>query len=271
MKRIGSVVLGAAAMMVFGALPASADERKFTYSNEAKTLPASTFELEQWVTVQARREEGTYRVWKFREELEYGFSDRFTGAAYLNWEAKTIDDVPGESDLHDATFAGISLEGKYKFTDPSADPVGLLLYAEVTAEHDEYELELKAVASKSWGSWTFAGNFILEVEWAGAIDPATGRRAWEHETVLEATAGVSYSLLPPLSIGVEGVTRTPFTGSFEHREQTAYFIGPNAHLATGPFWATLTVLFQVDPQGHNDLNLDDFTKYEVRLIFGISF
>lgn len=269
MVRVLNGVVVAGCMMVL-ALPASADERKFTYSNEAKTLPAGSFEFEQWASLAARKESGTFRVWHFREEFEYGVTDRFNAAAYLNWEAKAIHDVPGLAEEKDARFAGISLEGKYKLTDASADPLGTLLYAEFSAEQGEYEIELKGVASKSWGDWTFAYNFIFETEWAGDIDPATGRRAWQHASVVENTAGVSYSFLPMLAVGIEALARTPWDDNFD-RAQTAYFVGPNLHVAAGPLWGTLTFLRQVDPHGHNRLDLAGFEKYEVRLIVGINF
>jgi hypothetical protein len=265
---IGGVFVAAFSTVLV--LPASADERKFAYSQEAKTLASGSFEFEQWATVAARKDSGTFREWHFREEFEYGVTDRFTAAAYLNWEAKTIHDVPGLAEEKDAKFAGISLEGKYKFTDASADPLGTLLYAEFSAEQDEYEIELKGVASKSWGNWTFAYNFIVETDWVGQLDPVTGRRAWEHAILMENTAGVSYGLLPILAVGIEGMARTPFDNNLD-RGQTAYFVGPNVHVAAGPLWGTLTFLRQVDPQGHNRLNLDGFEKYEIRLIVGISF
>jgi len=270
MKRLGTVVTGVMAMILLEALTASADERMFTYSNEAKTLPAGSVELEQWVTLAARKESGEFRKWKMREELEYGFTDRFTGAAYLNWELETVHDVPGLADEREATFAGASLEGKYKFTDPSADLIGTLLYVELSAESDEYELELKGVASKAWGPWTLAYNFIVEAEWVGSRDLNNIKR-WDHEFTIENTAGISYSFLPALAVGLEAMARTPFDDNFEDRGQTAFFAGPNVHVSAGPLWATLTVIRQVDPQGHNDLNLDDFTKFEIRLMVGVSF
>ena len=265
---IGGVFVAAFSTVL--ALPLSADERKFTYSNEAKTLPSGSFEIEQWATLAARKDSGTFREWHFREEFEYGVTDRFNAAAYLNWEAKTIHDVPGLAEEKDARFAGISLEGKYKLTDAAADPLGTLLYAEFSFEQDELEIELKGVASKSWGNWTFAYNLILETDWLGQLDPATGRRAWQHEIVVENTAGVSYSFLPVLAAGVEALARTPWDNHLD-REQTAWFVGPNVHVAAGPLWGTLTFLRQVDPHGHNRLNLDAYEKYEVRLIVGINF
>lgn len=270
MARCPGSALAAAALALAFALPARADERKFTYSTEAKTLPKGNVEFEQWITLESGKESGTYHVWRLREELEYGVSDVFNISAYLNWESKDIQDVPGLDEEHDAKFAGASLEAKYKFADHATDPVGVLLYTELTFEQDEVELELKGVFSKSFGAFTLAYNFVFEVEWEGEIDPANGRRAWEHEFLIENTAGASLHLLQSFAVGVEGLMRTPFESDFE-RENTAYFVGPNAHVVFGGFWATLTVLFQVGSGGEASLNLEQFEKYEVRLIAGFNF
>ena len=88
--------------------------------------------------------------------------------------------------------------------------------------------------------------------------------------MIENTGGISCSFLPGAALGVELMTRTPYDNTFD-REQTAYFVGPNVHVAVGPVWGTLTLLRQVDPRGHGRLNLDEFEKYEARLIVGWNF
>src|SRR3954463_8637858 len=103
------------------AVPASADERRFTYSEEAKTLPKGSFEFEQWATHGWSRDEGKFWFLSFREELEYGITDRLSAAVYLNFEIQHADGVPGLKDDTIFEFEGVSLEGKYKLLDPSAD------------------------------------------------------------------------------------------------------------------------------------------------------
>ena len=47
-------------------------------------LPKGRWEFEQWVTSRWEKEHGTYSVLDFREELEYGLTDDFQIALYLN-------------------------------------------------------------------------------------------------------------------------------------------------------------------------------------------
>src|SRR5262245_7316348 len=69
-------------------LPAAATERYFTYTYEPETMPKGVLEYEQWVTLAAGRDsevgQENYRNWQFREELEYGVTDNYTVALYLN-------------------------------------------------------------------------------------------------------------------------------------------------------------------------------------------
>lgn len=86
MKPLGRLLpcVVVAVISAAGWSPASADERKFTFVEEAKTLPQGTFEFEQWVTRSWGVEQGQFWRIDFREELEYGITDRLTAAAYLN-------------------------------------------------------------------------------------------------------------------------------------------------------------------------------------------
>lgn len=253
-------------VLAAGAVPASADERKFTYSYEAKTLPEGSWEFEQWITLRARREAGAFRHWDLREEVEYGLTDRLNTALYLNLTYKANRDVPGLPNEHELEFEGVSSEWKYKLTDPSVDPVGALLYGELTAgQEDEIELEFKGVFSREVGPFTFAYNFVFEIERARETQPS-GRKKWETEFGVAHTLGASYAILSGLGVGVEALAVVPLDEDFSRAGQNVYFLGPNAHVAMGPWWATLTFLLQV-----GDKDLDSHELYEVRLMVGVNF
>lgn len=247
---------------LIGAATASADERKFTYSYESKTLPQGAWEFEQWATLQTRQESGRSQAWSFREEIEYGLADRLTTALYLNWEYEA---VPGE---HEVEFETVSSEWKWKLMDAVADPVGLLLYGEVAAGPEEQELELKLIVDKQVGDFRFVYNFVVEFERAEEETPAGDE--WEKESAFEHTFGISYQANPNFAVGVESLFVQKYEEIFEELEATALFMGPNVHVATGGWWVTVTALRQVD-RGSADLDLDHFTQYEFRLIFGIHF
>ena len=87
------------ASLLAGTLAASrgrADERRFTYVYEPETLPARAFEVENWVTLGAGRDatvgQDNYRSWNFRQELEYGMTDWYAAALYLNEQTQSYDD-----------------------------------------------------------------------------------------------------------------------------------------------------------------------------------
>lgn len=257
--------------LMAAALPASADERKFTYSYESKTLPQGTMEFEQWVTLHTRKEQGHFQVWRFREELEYGLLDQLTTALYLNWEYKAVRGIQGVENEHEVEFETVSSEWKYKLLDGAADPVGLLLYAEIAAGPEEQELELKLIVDKQIGPFRIAYNLIVEFEREEEEEP-NGEKEWERESALQHTFGVSYQANPNFAVGLEGLLDHVYEKSFEELEGQALFLGPNVHVAVGHWWGTLTVLRQFDYRGEgHDLDLDEFEEYQVRLIVGVTF
>jgi opacity protein-like surface antigen len=270
MKRIQAGVF-AAAIFTWGAAAAQADERHFTYSYEAQTLPKGGMEIEQWATARLGKEDGTFHRIQMREEFEYGITDRLTTALYFNWEYLHVQGVTALPSETETEFETVSSEWKYKLLDPSVDPIGLLAYAEIGAGSDEQELELKVVAQKNFGEFRLVYNLVVEFEREEETEP-NGEKEWEKESALMHTAGVSYQVSPNLAIGFEGYHVQHFEGIFKEQEGQALFVGPNLHAAFSRVWATLTCLAQVDYRGAgHDLELDLHEQYEVRLIFGVSF
>jgi hypothetical protein len=251
------------------ATAARADDKKFTYSYEAKTLPQGTWEFEQWATVQTGKDAGTWNTLQLRDEIEYGFSDRFTGSVYLNTTYQANSGVPGFDNERSFGFESMSLETKYKVSDPGVDPLGFLLYFEPAFSNDKYELEAKLVFSKDLGPWTFAYNFVTEAELIRADDPARSPQ-WSWELELFNTFGIAYSFSPQFSLGAEfyDVARYDFLA----RESTrADYLGPVVHFSSGSWWATLTVLHQVTFGRGYEFTDDDNTKWQIRLVIGITF
>jgi hypothetical protein len=264
MNRIIRLLPCLAAVLAFAAWSPSAraDERKFTYIEEAKTLPQGSWEFEQWATRSWGVDEGSFWRFDFREEIEYGLTDRLTLAGYLNTAILHASNVPGLEDETEFELEGVSLEAKYKLLDPSTDVVGLLGYAELTVG-EEFEVEFKAVASKEIGDFTFAYNLIYEYESEeqelAIVD--TGRA---RETFIINALGGSYHFTKSWAAGVEFLARAVWEGNFEEREATGYFVGPNAHYAASSWWVTFTFLVRTN-------DADEFTKYEARVIFGFNF
>lgn len=261
MKRASGRLIGC--LCAAAALSAAADERHFTYSYEAKTLPKGTYEFEQWATRRSGKAEGMFQALDLREEFEYGITDDLTTALYLNFRSKSFFDVPGKTNGTETGPTTLSSEWKYKLTDPSVDVVGSLLYAELTTGSDDDEIEGKIVLSKAAGDFSFAYNLIGEVE------REKDERATEY--LVSNTLGASVGLAPQVRVGVEAFNEIVFVDSLSDQVANAYFIGPNVHVALDRWWGTVTFAKQVDIQGHTGLDLDEHEKYEVRLIVGVNF
>ncbi len=247
-------------------LAARADERLFTYVEEAEVLPKDGLEFEQWLTHRRGRANGVFAAWDFREELEYGLTDRLNVAGYLNFKDTHIQPTGQESE-DTFEFEGISTELKYQLLNPNTKPIGVLLYGEATYNGDEFELEEKLVLQKNFGEkWVAAFNATLEEEWA--FTPTDT----EEELTLELTGGLSYKLTPHWALGLEGRNVRKFP-DFDSEKSSAWFVGPALHYGSSKWWATLTVLPQVAgrPDTRSGLNLDEHERIEVRLIAGINF
>lgn len=248
---------------------ARADDRKFTYSYEAKTLPRGIWEFEQWATYQTAKDSGRWSTLLLREEFEYGVTDRLNGALYINTKYQANGGVDGFENEHSFGFESVSTEWKYKLTDPSTDLLGTLLYGELSAANDEYELETKAVLSKEIGPLTLAYNFVWESVLERSDEPEAGAEwAWEHE--ISNTAGASFAVTSSIGVGVEAFDIARFDRSLGGEHNHAYFAGPNVHYTAESWWATLTVVKQVNVSGL-ELGDDDNTKYAARLIVGVNF
>jgi hypothetical protein len=254
-----------AAVLAAPAARARADERVFTYSYEPKVLPKDALEFEQWATLRAGKEDGVFSRWDLRTEFEYGLLDQLTTALYLNFESLHID--RDEEQVDEFEFKGLSSEWKWKFLDPTADPIGVLGYFEATTNFEDVELEEKLVLGKNIDRVVLAFNAICEQEWEFENEET------ETELAVEFTAGVAFRFTDRFAVGVEAREVNVFP-DMENLEHAAVFLGPTLHYNTNRWWATLTFLPQVAGlrgDTEDGLNLDEFERMEVRLIFGIHF
>src|SRR5262245_55601046 len=75
---------------------AHADERRFGYTYEPEVPIKGSLEFEQWVELRTQRNsdvgQDNYNKWQFREELEYGVTDRYSVSAYINTSAESFRD-----------------------------------------------------------------------------------------------------------------------------------------------------------------------------------
>jgi hypothetical protein len=268
---VGTLLMSGLAL----ASSARADERRFTYSYEPEVLPKGAMEFEQWVTARSQKTSAgevnkeNYSRFDFREELEYGVTDRYTLGLYLNLRNQSYRDTSGAApaDVSSFDFKGISLENRFMVLNPAENPVGLTLYLEPTFSGDELELEQKIIVGQRHGDWKWAFNLIHATEWEENFH--------EHEGELEFTFGITRDLNTRWSVGLEVRDHNELP-EYKYWENTALFVGPVVSYRQEKWWATLSVMPQVfgrnfkgDPDGYHNLELEGHEKINVRLLIGI--
>ena len=231
---------------------ANAGQRPFAFTYEAETAPAGTLEFEQWVTWKADKESnGDFEEFSFREEIEYGLTDRLQLGVYIaDWSITRGTDDDGTR-YKDSGFDLI-----YNLTDPTKDALGSALYGEVLIGPEKFVLEGKLLLQKNIGKWTLAYNAVVEAEWEG-------ENYTEDVGVWKNTFGVSYQINPSLTVGAEAVHEVEFAG-WEDAGDHAFYAGPNFSWRKKNFFVVVAPLFQVT-------DVADEADFMTRAIFGIHF
>jgi len=267
-------ILAAVLACGLGATLGSADERRFTYSYEPETMPKGGMEFEQWITWRTQRtsagsvQQENFNSFEFREELEYGVTDRYTLGLYLNTKAESYRDVgvsPPE-DVSDFEFDGIALENRYMVLNPAENPVGLTLYVEPSFSGSEAELEEKIILGQRYGDWKWALNLVHATEWEDN---------WhETEGELQVTLGVARDLNANWSLGLEFYNKNVWP-EYDRFEYSSYYLGPTVSYRSEKWWAALSILPQVygrnylgNPDDNTAKVLDEQEWVHVRLLMG---
>jgi hypothetical protein len=254
-------------------LPATATERYFTYTYEPETMPQGALEYEQWITLRSGRNQAVgqknYAKWELREELEYGVTDNYTVALYLNQSSESYRDPVTDEDFSEFSFDGISLENKFLVLNPAEHAIGLSLYLEPTFAGDEAELEQKIIIGQRCGDWKWALNLTHATEWEDNWEETEGE--------VEVAFGLTRHLGPNWSLGVEARDHNELP-EYETWENTAVYFGPVVSYRQEKWWATLTVMpqvfgvnFEEDADKDHQLELEGHERLNARLIIGFNF
>lgn len=260
-----------------------AQDRVFNYTYQSIVLNPGQREIEIWNTVRSGRE-NFYRALDSRIEFEFGLAKKLQTAFYLNMKTSSEEverDLGGglyETEIESETEWSFSSEWKYKISDPVANTVGSALYAEITVAPRELELEAKIILDKKIGRTLHALNLVAENEWETEVetDPNTFEQEVEQESEFkfEFDYGFSYNINSNWNIGFEARNKNrvedgSWTASVVHA-------GPGFSYAKGPIWINLTLFPQItgikhpDP-GDSGLLLDEYEKFETRLLFSYVF
>jgi hypothetical protein len=297
---------GFVAAVLFCAWTAQSYGAVFAWTYTTDVASKGEVEFEQWVTARWEKEHGSYNVIDFREEFEYGVTDNFQIALYLNHHyVYANSDVPVEDPAHPANrlrgvyetggedvrarhnpatpfddyrFESVSFEAIYRLLSPDKDPIGLAMYFEPTLGDDDKELEWKVILQKNWveDRLVWALNLDYELEFEKAAN------GYERDGVFEWFTGISYRFARNWSAGLEFWNHHKFADATVH-EHSAYFVGPTIHYGGERWWATLGFLHQLpigealtkDNQefaAHDGYIFgDEHEKYYVRLRVGLDF
>lgn len=274
---------------------AVADENLLGYTMGAETLPQGTSEAYLWVTNKGEKRRGDYNAQAIRAEYEYGFTDRLSGAFYINGYRHDYDCGAGCAGLRNGPeisgsenkfrLSGFSLELKKMLLSPYKDDLGVALYGEVTydtvdsitgEQGDGLELEGKLILQKPFmdGQLQWVTNLELEAE---SWRPDGGRV--EYAIAPRLRTGVSYRFTENWYIGFEGwgdVEMLNPPGSSWEFDHWDVFAGPSIHYGGKEFWATVTAVTQVAGSDESDDNstgqhLADHEKNELRIKIGYNF
>ncbi|MDE3056558.1 MAG: hypothetical protein KGJ59_01190 [Bacteroidota bacterium] len=268
MLKITAVAL--ATFMLSAALQtAQANERKFAYTYETSVLPQGARELELWNTYQTGKPY-FYRQLNQRVEYEFGLGGNLMTSLYMNYEWKTADSNGDllNGDAVNSSSVSISNEWKYKLSDRTADPIGFGLYGEATLGLDESELEGKLLFDKQLGKTLLAFNAVFEREWESGLQ--NGATVTEGESKLEFNLGASFAFMQHFSAGVEVFNQNLLGAEEGETGHSALFAGPVVSYTAENWWATLTFMPQLaslENTAKGKLDLDEYQKYEARLLF----
>ena len=237
---------------------AEADRRYFVQSYTPYLAPAGNLELEVTSVAGSGQGDTTGTSWENHVELEYGITDRLTGAAYLNFVQAEGVDAP-------MTFDGPSLEFIYQLAQPGKLPMDPAAYLEVRANGAETELEPKLILGRRIHRLVAAINVIGEFEGHNA-----GEQKGTTEKNLHVTLGLTREIGNAVAIGIESV----YTHSYldDGPDASRVLLGPTINLQTPKIQISLGWHPQItgDPASHGGLNLNDFPRSEFRMIVGAS-
>ena len=117
---------------------AKAGEGLVSRAYTTETVPGGHYELEQSTRLRTQRAFGSYTAIDSKSEFEYGITDAFQGALYLNSgyvyakKAPDDNDSQGETgfDRNQFSLDSITMEFLYRALSPVSDPIGLAFYIE---------------------------------------------------------------------------------------------------------------------------------------------
>lgn len=248
-----------------------ADERPFPYTYTSDVLKKSMRDFEIHTNFRVGRENFYSRI-ENRLEYEFGVTDKFQAAFYLNFQNSTSENTANNSYDSKFEFKGISTEFIYQLSNKYTNSFGFAPYMELTLNTREVELETKLILDKKIGrSFTLALNLNAEYEWE--YNPLPEKT--EKELELDILLGGSYQATNNFAFGFEARNHNPIPDG-KGLEYSSLFLGPNVNYRSENWYATLTWLHQLpalkksEDMPNSNIILDGQERNTVKLLLGFS-
>ncbi|WP_353432906.1 DUF6662 family protein [Polynucleobacter sp. MWH-UH23A] len=243
---------------------AHAGEGAFGWIYTLDLQPKGELEFEQRLQLTKQQASGSYNAWVSRSELEYGLTNDFQIAGYLNayyvnanQNYNNCEDSPtctsGQpvpvgswnpaAPYRKSGIEGGSLEAIYRITNPVTSPVGVGLYLEPTIGKNKNELEARLLLQSNFidDKLITAANIVVANE---QLKFAPSGNA--PESMLDFLVGASYRFAPKWFGGVEARFHNDYSSyNLQNQTQKATFVGPNLHYASKDWWFTAAWRYQL--------------------------
>jgi hypothetical protein len=211
-------------------------------------------------------EEASYLASAFQVELEIGLTERLELGLYATWVPTFADQFAGTA-LFPGVGNGLKQRLRYRINEepdsvPGVGNVGV--YAEITENEREVELEAKILLEQRVGFLRIAANISAEYEMY-----FNGQR----EVVLNPSAGATYEITPRYHVGLDGFMRAEFPLNPAPAVRTfglgpAVYAGPAVLLAFDKVWWSFGLYGRMTGVGHDLEPGEPFGRIWLRSVVG---
>jgi hypothetical protein len=240
-------------------------------------------EFQTQTTGRFAKNEGRYRALEQEFELEFVPAKNVRIELGGGFSAHDINGVPDFEDRRQLALQGVSIDLRYQAMDRESSPFGLTFAAVGHADRID---EVTAAVVRNYGAeFTVAfdreliPNFVIaalnltyQPDWTRVV--ATG--AAEQDSTLAAAFAVMAQVRPGFLLGAEARYLRRYDGiGLDQLTGQALFIGPTAYFQLSES-SRLTVAWSAQAWGRADrspydLDLVNFERHQVRVVFGVNF
>ena len=224
-----------AALLGLTAVTVSANERRFSFTDEATIHAPGEIEIEQYITWKRDKNDvdSSYDRLDLKSEFEFGVTENFQLAFTSVSKYQDGDSVTNDG----LEFRTVGVEGVYQLADPTEEEIGYAIYLEFAAGEEKLKGEGKLLVQKNVEDWVFAYNLVLEGEWEGEDYN-------DEKGEVKNLFGATYQVTPRFSAGAEAIIEME-AEDFESFDDPVVYVGPSFSYRESGWFVTIAPTFQV--------------------------